>query len=190
MTFDDLIQETAGYVGEELVKVNGVYDSDSTVIVNKIKKGLNEAKNKLAKIYEMLTTETITLDSNSSFLTTDLMKTLNYIKDVKVNKRSVGFKEIYDNVVKCDTNPSINVNVEYFYIPDDMFLLIDEQPFPLKIQPNCLCYFAAYKYLLMQGGDSARKKAMDWLSLWNKAIGSIPQSFKPIKDVYGVNWNG
>lgn len=191
MTFDDLIQETADYVGEELIKISGQYDADSMIIINKIKKGLNEAKNKLAKSYEMLTSEPISLDSDSIFYITDLMKTINYISDIKVNGISVNFEEIFDDMVKCHTKPNIDVDIEYYYIPDDMSSLTDIQPFPVKIQPNCMCFYAAYKYFIIQGGDSARKKAIDWLSLWNKALSKIPQKSKPIKDVYGIGgYNG
>jgi hypothetical protein len=190
MTLDDLIIETAEHIGEELVKVLGVYDTDSLIIVNKIIRELNNAKDKLAKTYEMLTKETVSLDSDSNFLTTDLFKTLYYIKNITLNDNNIEFEETYDDNINCDTSPSIDVEVEYYYIPDDMVNLTDIQPFPLKIQPNCMSFYAAYKYFISQGGDSARKKSLDWLSLWNKALGKIPQKAKPIKDVYNLNMSG
>jgi hypothetical protein len=192
MTLDDLIIETADYVGEELVKVLGVYDADSLIIVNKIIRRVNEAKDLLAKTYEMLTMETITLDSDSNFAATPT-KTLNYINRILVHdseSEEIEFEEIYDNKIHCETTASTSVDVEYYYIPADMANLTDIQPFPLKIQPNCMSFYAAYKYFISQGGDSARKKSLDWLRLWNQALGKIPHKAKPIKDVYNLNMSG
>ena len=186
MTLDELIIETANNVGEEISKTEGVYAGDSLIIVNKIITGLNDAKNRMAERIGYYETETVTLVS-AEFDKADLTNTIKNIVTIESDDYPVIYVENGDGTVKIMGGDDEDVDVTYSYLLPDMVIGTLTGVCPVDNALD-LTYYAAYKYFLQDGGESATRKAANWLALWKESLNKIRKSAaqpQQIVDVYG-----
>lgn len=182
-TLQTLIDQTAEYVKVDLA------DDDDSVIENQIISALNEAKNTMArKHYPLYYTETITLDTYSSFAVTDTANTFYCVESVTYNGEEVGTEQ-YASTVYCEAPAHSAVSVKYRGIPADMEDVTDAYPFPDIVDYRILCYRAAQTYYEIKGTSSSLQKANIWEARYKEAVrGKLTtDDNREIKDVYKTN---
>lgn len=174
-----------------VVKTGTEYQGKALQIVTRFISGLNYAKNKIAKErFTPIFTENVVLDSNSIIQLSTLSKTFFKIVSMSANGSIVSW-ERKDWSIYCPNNSTGDtVTIEYGYIPSDLVNLNDVLDFPDGvIDPEILCYFAAYRHHLIEGSDKDNNKASYYLSLWNDGFESIRSTLgkpKRVKCVYDM----
>lgn len=187
MTLDEMYIETAVYADETISKTGEAYAGDSLVIVNKFKSALNEAYRKITKErYKLIYSEDIVLDASKQFELADLTETffeLVKVEDADEYEVTAIFKP--GEIVKCPNEASGDtVTVFYYYLPDELSDLDDEPAFPVAaVEHKIMCYYAAFKYLIVENDQQSRARAMDWLALWNEGYDSIDRSRGAVETV-------
>ena len=158
-----MITEAADYIKA------GVDDDDFSIVEARLISALNEAKNIIAQRIRLVTSESVTLDSNSCFDVADLSKPFWGLVSVNDN---VSTQE-QNGLIWCNASPLETVTVEYEYIPADMTATTDSFPFPASVSYRLLCYYAAARYYEIKGTTTSLNKYRYWLNEWNDGLNAL-----------------
>lgn len=197
LTLDEMYQEIAIYTDttDEVIKSNGIYTGDALAIVNRFKSAINYAKGKVVR--EQFTptySETVTLDANKSFDISLLTKTfLRLIKLEDVNENELNDNKILSTYQIKLPNQNVGdiITVYYGYMPSDLSALTDTLDLPQGVvDAKVLCYYAAYQYHLIEGGNKDFDKANYYLTLFNDGITNITANFGKVNSVVRVVYDG
>lgn len=176
MTLDDMLQECAMYVSEELTKTNDVYAGEMLDKVKKFMSGINYAYKKICREKFHLTFEDIV--NPGDVLTKPFYKVLS-VKNL--DGSPVPF-EMVENDIRYDAG---TVKIKYEYIPSELVNLTDVPEIPEeKVDHRILCYFGAFQFLNINDDERAEK----WLSMWEDAFSNISSAntkLNYVVDVYG-----
>ena len=163
ITLQTLITESADYVKAD------VDDDDFSIVETRLISALNEAKNIIAQRIRLVTSENITLDTNSCFDVADLTKAFWGL--VRVNE-NVSTQE-QNGLIWCNASPLELIKVEYEYIPMDMVATTDAYPLPDSVPYRLLCYFAAARYYEIKGTATSLNKYRFWQNEFENGVNSL-----------------
>ena len=190
MTLDEMYVEIATYVDETITKTGAVYLDTSLAITNKFKSAINEAYRKIAtERYKLIYSQTVTLDANLQFTLSGLTKTFYRLVRVEdADEYEITAMIIPAEKVECPNEASGDtVTVYYYYLPAELSVLTGSPEFPTAaVDHKVMCYYAAFKYLTIEGEQENRVKARDWLALWNEGFDSINQNRGEVDTVQNV----
>lgn len=182
MTLDDMINECLVYTDNAL--------STKSKYQSRFISSINYAKNKIAKErYAPEYQETVILDANQRFSLASLTKRfLRLISVTSSDGYGVPWYADALRTIKCPTiNPNTSVMVIYQYIPADLVNTSDILDFTESIiDPKLLCKFAAYEFLVQEGGSTDLQKASYWLSLWNDGFNAINTNIGTVNNVLSI----
>ena len=162
-TLQTMITEAADYIKAD------VDDDDFSIVEARLISALNEAKNIIAQRIRLVTSESVTLDSNSCFDVADLSKPFWGLVSVKDNCST----QEQNGLIWCAASPLETVTVEYEYIPADMTATTDSFPFPASVSYRILCYYAAARYYEIKGTTTSLNKYRYWLNAWNDGLNAL-----------------
>jgi hypothetical protein len=192
-TLDELYIECATLVDETINKTGSVYTGDSLKITNIFKKGLNYAKNKiLREKYSPIHSQTFILDRSLEINIGVLTKTFIAVYRIEdsFGDEIGNYRKVSNFTLKLPDNQSGDViTLQYRYKTDDLSLLTDVLDFPDGIvDAQILCFFAAYKYLIVEGSQDSKIRANDFLNLFNDGfdniIDNVNEPQKKVKQFY------
>ena len=163
ITLQTMITEAADYIKA------AVDDDHFSIVEERLISALNEAKNIIAQRIRLVTSESVTLDSNSCFDVADLSKPFWGLVSVNDN---VSTQE-QNGLIWCNASPLETVTVEYEYIPADMTATTDSFPFPASVSYRLLCYYAAARYYEIKGTTTSLNKYRYWLNEWNDGLNAL-----------------
>ena len=179
ITLQTLITESADYVKAD------VDDDDFSIVEARLTSALNEAKNIIAQRIRLVTSENITLDTNSCFDVADLTKAFWGL--VRVNE-NVSTQE-QNGLIWCNASPLETVEVEYEYIPADMVATTDAYPFPSSVSWRLLCYYAAARYYEIKGTSTSLNKRGIWQSEFERGVNLLKGGSKSARRRINATYN-
>ncbi|QHT60670.1 hypothetical protein GXP70_12445 [Paenibacillus lycopersici] len=192
MTLDEMIQQCAVDIDEELPKSGGVYVGDELVTANKIVAGLNYAYQKAARDKHFLTMqETMTLDDKRSFTVSSLAQPVVKVWNVyDASGEPIDWIERNQATIVCsDYDSGAAVTVEYSYLPPRLLIanlngspLITER----QIDHMIFCYYADFYVLSLEPDNESREKASTFLGLFNDGIDSAPMAMSSEYTIFRV----
>lgn len=183
LTLDQMIQETATYVDEDIG--SSPYSGDVLKIVNKIVSGINYAYIKTSKEkWKPFVKESVVVGVDNTVDTTSFTNTFNGVRkitDVSGNEIKYSFVDSI-TLEMFGASAGDTVYFTYYYIPDE--LSVSDLTAKI-IQPNgaidnkILCFYGAYHYLTTENDAQASY----WLNLFNDGFDSITQQRGEIMQV-------
>lgn len=158
MNLDELIRETAIYLGETLNIEDGQFVEIDKI--NKIKIGLNQAYRKVANKIGI----DKVLEIENNYILDD---SIGSIKDIRINNRSIDF-DITANTITFNYPTATLI---YEYVPPDLVSLSDIPLLGYKVfDHKILCFYSAYMYSVI---DEEPENAQKWLGIWENEFKKI-----------------
>lgn len=182
ITLQTLITEAADYIKAD------VDDDDFSIVETRLISALNEAKNIVAQRIRLVTSENITLDTNSCFDVADLAKPFWGLVTVKSNGGNIGTQE-QSGLIWCSASPLETVTIEYEYIPADMVATTDAYPFPSSVSWRLLCYYAAARYYEIKGTSTSLNKQGLWKSEFERGVNLLKGGSKMARRRVNATYN-
>jgi hypothetical protein len=153
----------------------------------RFKAAINYAKNKIAKErYAPDHSETVTL-TDEVYDVSNLTKSIIKIKKITTTDGyELDWERLSSTQIKVPGQTS--AVILYTYLPANLVNASDVLDFPSSVvDPQILCFYATYQYLLVEGGNNDLAISSYWLNLWNDGFENIRDSIGElhrIKDVY------
>lgn len=194
MTLDELIQQCATDIDEDITKSNSVYVGANLVLANKLISGINYAYHKLAREKDLIfKEETVTLDADRKFIYSVLTSTpIKVLSITDSYNNPVDWRLLKRDTVYClERSEGESLTVRYTYLPNKLVItnlsdtpLIPEE----KVDHAILCHYADFYALSLEPDTISQDKAYVFLGLFNNEIDAIIPDFTPSYQIRLEQW--